>query len=259
MECTCGSGKLFASCHGAPEHQEPGEPPDAPGAGAEHGDDVQTSVKRYYIVLSDRTKGPYTLKQMRTAVREGRLAESSVVRAEGETVSQSLSALLDSSRRATRNDDKHGPRPDQGRRARGRSVQSSPGTPLPTQRAAFWEQSLDGVFCKECVAECTVGSPGDTSTTNGSGRMFYGDAEKCPRCGSSVRVLWFVITYIPFIPLATYRYKQVGHTSSGKRFMAHETKRRWRQVLAHWVPLLTLVALPLVTWTVSALQALLRR
>jgi len=98
------------------------------------------------------------------------------------------------------------------------------------------EQVLRTGFCKACLADSTDESPGGISRVNGIGRKFYGSAEKCPACGSVVRVLWFVFVEIPIVPLGAYRYQlaEGGGLSLRSRFVARRTHLRWQQVFAHW-------------------------
>jgi hypothetical protein len=96
------------------------------------------------------------------------------------------------------------------------------------------EQMLQSGFCKECLAGSTSDSPGGISSINGIGRKFYGDAEKCPTCGSAVRVLWFVFCMIPIIPLGSYRFQETESGVVRSRFLARKTHTRWPQVFTHW-------------------------
>ena len=96
------------------------------------------------------------------------------------------------------------------------------------------EQILRTGFCEQCRADSTDDSPGGISAVNGIGRKFYGDAEKCSKCGSVVRVLWFVLASIPIIPLGTYRFQETQSGAVRFRFLARKTHTRWPQVFTHW-------------------------
>jgi len=67
-------------------------------------------------------------------------------------------------------------------------------------------------FCPQCLRATTNQSPGDMHRVNGVGRGFGGIAERCPRCRSVVRRIWFTILYAPLIPLARYRVIQASPT-----------------------------------------------
>lgn len=96
------------------------------------------------------------------------------------------------------------------------------------------EQILQTGFCTKCTADSTSETPGSISTMNGIGRKFYGGAEKCPTCGSVVRVLWFVFVEVPLIPLGTYRYQESEKGVMRSRFLGRKTHTRWPQVFLHW-------------------------
>jgi hypothetical protein len=89
-------------------------------------------------------------------------------------------------------------------------------------------------FCTSCLSGSTDKSPGNISTINGIGRKFYGGADKCTACGSTVRVLWIVLFYVPLIPLGTYRYQRARGGGLSSRFLARNTAMRWPQVFVHW-------------------------
>lgn len=112
-------------------------------------------------------------------------------------------------------------------------------------------------FCEACVHDSSDQSPGDVRTNNGVGRMFYGRADKCDTCGSVVRTLWRVVADIPLVPVASYRYKDVGpeeHSgffvqSTSRGFFARRTRTHWNQVLTTWlVGLAGATALAFVIW-----------
>jgi hypothetical protein len=124
-------------------------------------------------------------------------------------------------------------------------------------------------FCKKCLDESLILSPGNVSTYNGTGTMFYGDAEQCRTCGSTVRVLWRVLWQMPIIPVGAYRYLQVTSTTRTARvfqshyqnqFIARRTATRWKQVLTHWcMTLLVILGLPGLLIALGALKRLLER
>jgi hypothetical protein len=90
-------------------------------------------------------------------------------------------------------------------------------------------------FCAKCTAESTEQTPGNISTINGIGRKFYGSAEPCPTCGSTVRTLWWTLVELPMIPLGSYRYQLRNASVSRSQFWARKTQMRWGQVLKTWI------------------------
>jgi len=97
----------------------------------------------------------------------------------------------------------------------------------------------DVTFCGECQADSEARSPGGVSASNGIGRKFYGNADRCDNCGSVGRVLWVCIAHVPLIPLGSYRYLEAGGferrgLSTSTRFLARRTPMRWGQVALHW-------------------------
>ena len=167
---------------------------------------------RYYVGSGDHAKGPYTLQQLREAVQETALAPSVLVRAEGETEGRPLGQLLTAA-------------PPVLRAPAGLSEE---------------EQALRRVFCEPCLASSTSQSPGNMMSINGIGRSFYGNAEKCPRCGATVRVLWFILGMFPVLPLGSYRCRQASQELFRERFIARLTHTRWPQVFTHWAVALTI-------------------
>ena len=75
-------------------------------------------------------------------------------------------------------------------------------------------------FCEDCLARSLPDAPGNIRTINGIGRTFYGEAERCRECGSVVRDLWFVIFFIPIVPLGRYRYQRLESAFGRSRFVA---------------------------------------
>lgn len=122
----------------------------------------------------------------------------------------------------------------------------------------------DTAFCAACRADNYFSRDEDTfldmmrlgtevSTTNGTGRMFYGDAEECRSCRSSVRVLWYTLAGLPVFPIGCYRYQAL---SSGRPapnglgtvtpFVARRVKTRWTQIMIHWLAAPVVVAVAVV-------------
>ena len=95
------------------------------------------------------------------------------------------------------------------------------------------EEIDDSGFCKKCHDESTPQSPGSISTTNGTGTRFYGEDRRCSECGSVVRVHWVVFSYLPLIPLGTYRYRALGGDSmlsTRVTFLARRTQTSTEQI-----------------------------
>jgi hypothetical protein len=92
------------------------------------------------------------------------------------------------------------------------------------------------IFCARCVSETSDKTPGDVSTINGVGRMFYGSAAACPECASVIRTLWWTFTSIPLLPLGSYRYKTAQESGVRARFWCRKLPSpHWPQVLKTWV------------------------
>ena len=62
-------------------------------------------------------------------------------------------------------------------------------------------------FCRSCNAATIDDSAGSTYTLNGIGTKIYGAKDPCSECGSTIQTKWFVVLYIPLIPLGKYRTK----------------------------------------------------
>lgn len=90
-------------------------------------------------------------------------------------------------------------------------------------------------FCEACLREATGRNPGSIWWHfAGFGLLFFGKSEKCPTCGSVVRILCLVLFFIPVFPLKTYRYLQIdGHSLRG-RFIARRTHTRSKTLVALW-------------------------
>ncbi len=90
-------------------------------------------------------------------------------------------------------------------------------------------------FCEKCTAESNDTTPGNISTINGIGRKFYGSAEPCPQCGSTIRTLWWTLVDIPIIPLGSFRYQLRDAKISRSQFWARKTQMRWGQIFKTWI------------------------
>ena len=96
-------------------------------------------------------------------------------------------------------------------------------------------ESVESGFCSGCRSRSTEKTPGNISTTNGIGRKFYGNADRCSSCGSVVRTLWFTFIEMPVIPLGSYRYRAVRiNGRKMPKFWARKTNTRWDQILMTW-------------------------
>jgi len=62
-------------------------------------------------------------------------------------------------------------------------------------------------FCQNCNSSTTSDSAGSTFTLNGIGTKIYGGKDPCPECASTIQTKWFVVLFIPLIPIAKYRTK----------------------------------------------------
>jgi endogenous inhibitor of DNA gyrase (YacG/DUF329 family) len=62
-------------------------------------------------------------------------------------------------------------------------------------------------FCKNCSTSTSDVSAGGTFTMNGVGTKIYGGKDPCPECASTIQTKWFVILFIPVIPIGKYRTK----------------------------------------------------
>jgi hypothetical protein len=62
-------------------------------------------------------------------------------------------------------------------------------------------------FCKSCDASTTADSAGSTYTVNGVGTQIYGGKDPCLECGSKIQTKFFVVLFIPLIPIGKYRTK----------------------------------------------------
>lgn len=66
-------------------------------------------------------------------------------------------------------------------------------------------------FCESCLVQTTDFSPGNIGTINGWGARWVGNADRCPRCGSTVRRLTFTALWIPFPGGQKYRVIELGN------------------------------------------------
>ena len=114
---------------------------------------------------------------------------------------------------------------------------------MPSPEPSITEYNLATGFCDACVSSSSAESPGDVNTNNGIGRKFYGNAERCAACDSTVRTLWWVLADVPLVPRGSYRYKAIEaeqHSgffvqSTSRGFVARRTRTHWNQVMATWV------------------------
>ena len=69
-------------------------------------------------------------------------------------------------------------------------------------------------FCKECISETTDESTGGTAVaTFGVGTALFGRAAKCPICHSVIKRKWFLVLFVPVVPLHRFRIKPVTSTT----------------------------------------------
>ncbi|MFD8492966.1 tetratricopeptide repeat protein [Amycolatopsis sp. NPDC059657] len=73
-------------------------------------------------------------------------------------------------------------------------------------------------FCGPCTDGTIASRAPDTQTVNGIGTCLYGAADRCPRCGSVVKRLYFCLLWIPIWPMRSYRIIWVG----GSRYVGRE-------------------------------------
>ena len=76
-------------------------------------------------------------------------------------------------------------------------------------------------FCERCVEETLPQSAGNLWTFNGIGVTMYGDSRLCADCGSAIRRVWFVVFYIPLIPLTRFRVIDSG---GGRKFYSRKVR-----------------------------------
>lgn len=114
---------------------------------------------------------------------------------------------------------------------------------MTSPAASTTEHHYTTGFCDACVAGSSGESPGDVNTNNGIGRKFYGDAERCTACDSTIRTLWWVLADIPLVPLGSYRHKAIEaerHSgffvqSTSRGFIARRTRTHWSQIMTTWL------------------------
>jgi hypothetical protein len=82
-------------------------------------------------------------------------------------------------------------------------------------------------FCKTCNASTSEKSAGSTVTFNGIGTQLYGRKDPCRECGSVIQTKWFVVIFIPLIPIAKYRLK---YCSPGRYISREVLKNPAKQV-----------------------------
>jgi Zn-dependent protease with chaperone function len=76
--------------------------------------------------------------------------------------------------------------------------------------ACFTAGPFDG-FCQECTSTTTDDGPGSTSTYNSIGTSLRSSKTRCPKCHSVVTRKWFVVLFLPVIPLRTYRVRWLNY------------------------------------------------
>lgn len=87
-------------------------------------------------------------------------------------------------------------------------------------RVVMGKRDENGVFCSKicqnfyrypcfcaCDAATTPQVAGSTYTMNGIGTHLYGSKNPCAECGSTIQTKFFVVLFIPLIPLGKYRTK----------------------------------------------------
>ncbi|WP_370949981.1 tetratricopeptide repeat protein [Amycolatopsis sp. cg5] len=67
-------------------------------------------------------------------------------------------------------------------------------------------------FCGPCTDGTIASRAPDTQTMYGIGTRLYGAADRCPRCASVVKRLYFCVFWIPLWPMRSYRVIWVGHS-----------------------------------------------
>jgi hypothetical protein len=87
-----------------------------------------------------------------------------------------------------------------------------------SEECLIWGALGPTEFCQGCVRGTTAKSTGNMNRLNGTGRSFIGGSQRCPRCRSMIRRVWFTLLYVPLIPLSRYR---VIH-SSPREFFARQ-------------------------------------
>ncbi len=64
-------------------------------------------------------------------------------------------------------------------------------------------------FCESCAAASNPTSCGNVISIRGVGTCFFGESDKCGRCGSVVKTVWIQIM-IPVYPVGSYRFITVN-------------------------------------------------
>ena len=99
-------------------------------------------------------------------------------------------------------------------------------------------------FCAACL-QATLDKPAPaTATVNGLvGTRLMGMADRCPKCGSSVKTLWLMLL-LPIIPFASYRILPVGKVTFNRAsYVGRKMPRmNWGQVWPILSMLLAIVA-----------------
>jgi endogenous inhibitor of DNA gyrase (YacG/DUF329 family) len=87
--------------------------------------------------------------------------------------------------------------------------------------------TLDG-FCEQCLNQTEAVTLGDREILNGCGPILFGNRDRCPRCKSVVRRLFYCFAFVPIIPLAQFRVINLG---AGRSF-----SRRLRKPGEEYIP-----------------------
>jgi len=80
-------------------------------------------------------------------------------------------------------------------------------------------------FCDACIAESTDGSAGNFKE-GWFGKEFMGDARRCEKCFSTVRVLWRVFCLFPVHVVGCYRYRMTDMDFSSGQMTTNFISRR---------------------------------
>ena len=87
-------------------------------------------------------------------------------------------------------------------------------------------------FCPDCAADLKYVE----FVNKGDDLSCFGKREQCAKCNSMVRTRWLFLVFFPFIPLASYRYREgvaVDEEEDEYRefYQRGRTRMRWGQVL----------------------------
>jgi hypothetical protein len=83
------------------------------------------------------------------------------------------------------------------------------------------EPARQGVhpFCGACTDETIAWPAPDTQSNKGTGTIFYGGDDPCPRCGSVVKGLYFCVLWIPVWPMGRFRIITLSRSLTGARYV----------------------------------------